>query len=247
MRNMNGDAIRELLNCTTALVLDMCGTFMFGHDRFGPDQAYGETYRVLGGATLSNENVCRVIAACSSRMNAMYIDAARHNSFPSVLSTLRVLPETARCSESELSLLEEVFAKHEVGRVPEGYAETLQSLAKRYRLALVTNIWSRKSKYVEELKRAEVFTLFDELVFSSDGCTVKPSPDLFQRAVASLGVETSEALVIGDSLRCDIGGASAAGLRSIWIDPTNLGPPSVGPRPHAWIRSLLELTSIISK
>jgi FMN phosphatase YigB (HAD superfamily) len=108
-------------------------------------------------------------------------------------------------------------------------------------LGLVTNTWSRKSKYVAELKRAEVFTLFDVLVFSSDGCTVKPSPDLFQRAVVGLGVEKSETLVIGDSLRCDIGGALAAGLRSIWIDPTNLGPPSIGLQPHAWIRSLREL------
>jgi HAD superfamily hydrolase (TIGR01549 family) len=152
-----------------------------------------------------------------------------------------------QCSESDLSLLEEVFAKHEVGRVPEDYAATLQSLAKRYRLALVTNTWSRKSEYVEELKRAEVFALFDALVFSSDGCTVKPSPDLFQRAVVNLGVERSQALVVGDSLRCDIGGALVSNLRSIWIDPTNLGPPSVGPQPHAWIRGLSELTSIISK
>jgi putative hydrolase of the HAD superfamily len=238
---MSGDPLPELLHGTTALILDMCGTFMFGHDHFGPDQAYGETYRLLGGTALSNQNVCRAIAACFSRMNAIYLDAARHNSFPSVLATLLVLPETIGCSESELSLLEEVFAKHEVGRVPEDYADTLQSLAKRYRLALVTNTWSRKSEYVAELKRAEVFTLFDVLVFSSDGCTVKPSPDLFQRAVVGLGVEKSETLVIGDSLRCDIGGALAAGLRSIWIDPTNLGPPSIGPQPHAWIRSLREL------
>ena len=244
---MSGDAVRELLKGTTALILDMCGTFMFGHDRFGPEQAYGETYRLLGGAALSNQNVCGAIAACFSRMNEMYVDAAHHTSFPSVLTTLRVLPDTIRCSESELSLLEEVFAKHEVGRVSQEYADTLHFLAKRYRLGLVTNTWSRKSKYVEELKRAEVFALFDALVFSSDGCTVKPSPALFQRAVASLGVERSEALVIGDSLRCDIGGALASGLRSIWIDPTNLGPPSVGPQPHAWIRSLHELTSIISK
>jgi putative hydrolase of the HAD superfamily len=243
---MSGAAVPELLNGTTALILDMCGTFMFGHDRFGPEQAYGETYRLLGGTTLSNQNVCRIIAACFSRMNAIYADAGRHNSFPSVLSTLRVLRETIQCSESELSLLEEVFAEHEVGRVPEDYADTLHALAKRYRLVLVTNVWSRKSKYVEALKRAEVFTLFDAVVFSSDGCTVKPSPALFQRAIASLGVERSEALVIGDSLRCDIGGASASGLRSIWIDPANLGPSSVGPQPHAWIRSLRELTSIIS-
>jgi putative hydrolase of the HAD superfamily len=137
---MSADAVPELLNGTTALILDMCGTFIFGHDRFDPDQAYGETYRLLGGATLSNQNVYCAIDACFSRMNATYLDAARHNSFPSVRSTLRVLPETIRCSESELSLLEEVFAKHEVGRVPEDYAEMLQFLAKRYRLALALQL-----------------------------------------------------------------------------------------------------------
>jgi Transposase IS66 family/IS66 C-terminal element len=83
---MSADAVPELLNGTTALILDMCGTFMFGHDRFRPDQAYDETYRLLGGATLSNQDVCCAIDACFLRMNVMYLDAARHNSFPSVLT-----------------------------------------------------------------------------------------------------------------------------------------------------------------
>jgi len=30
------------------LLLDMNGTFMFGHDRFGPDEDYYATYRPLG-------------------------------------------------------------------------------------------------------------------------------------------------------------------------------------------------------
>ena len=32
-----------------ALLLDMNGTCMFGHDRFGPDQDYVATYRSHGG------------------------------------------------------------------------------------------------------------------------------------------------------------------------------------------------------
>jgi len=219
---------------------------MFGHDRFGPAEKYECTYRSLGGIGLSDETVSTAITACFAAMNRIYEDCGRQESFPGVLSALLSLAETRLLSEPELALLEKVFANHEVGFVSEDYAKTLRLLAKRRRLALVTNIWSRKDKYVEELKRADVFNLFDIAVFSSDGFTVKPSRRLFDQAVRGLGVAPSEVLVVGDSLRCDVGGALAAGLRSVWISPNDKGPPSSGPQPSGWIRDLRELPSFLA-
>jgi hypothetical protein len=99
---MNRNLLRGLLDSTSAIALDMCGTFMFGHDRFGPDEQYGRTYRSLGGTTLSDDRVRAAIIACFRTMNTIYEDIARHDSFPSVSLTLGSLAETREQSQSEL-------------------------------------------------------------------------------------------------------------------------------------------------
>jgi len=43
----------------SAVLLDMNGTFMFGHDRLGPEEDYWETYRALGGSRLGRDQVVR--------------------------------------------------------------------------------------------------------------------------------------------------------------------------------------------
>ncbi len=238
---MQIDSALSLVERSSAVVLDMCGTFMFGHDRFGPDETYGRAYRRLGGTALSDRSVYRAVSACFATMSSIYEDPTRQYSFPSVRSTLTSLPETVGYSFHELGLLEQVFANHEVGHIPKDYAETLRHLGQRRRLALVTDVWSSKSNYVEVLENAEVFDLFTVMVFSSDGCTVKPSRQLFDRAVSGLRVPPVEVLVIGDSLRRDIGGAQASGLKSIWIDSANSGVPEFGPHPGARISDLRDL------
>ena len=51
------------------LLLDLNGTFMFGQDRFAPDEAFGETYRGLGGTRLSDTEVSgsSILAASVAR------------------------------------------------------------------------------------------------------------------------------------------------------------------------------------
>jgi len=47
--------------------------------------------------------------------------------------------------------------------------------------------------------------------------TGKPDPAIFDRAVATLGVRSDSAIMVGDSLDRDIAGARAAGLTTLWI------------------------------
>src|SRR2546427_10798889 len=91
----------------------MNGTLMFGGDRFGPDQAYAATYRLLGGSRLAPEVVQAAIPACYEIMERIYNDPARCDSFPRVQDTLRTLPQAKRLDERELKLLEDVIARHE--------------------------------------------------------------------------------------------------------------------------------------
>jgi FMN phosphatase YigB (HAD superfamily) len=46
---------------------------------------------------------------------------------------------------------------------------------------------------------------------------------------------------VGDSLRCDVGGAARAGLATVWIDRQGTGPVPGGPQPDWIVRNLLEL------
>ena len=58
----------------------------------------------------------------------------------------------------------------------------------------------------------------DEFVLSFEVGAVKPSPEIFQTALARLGVPAEDALMVGDSEEAD-GGAVAVGCRFALVDP----------------------------
>jgi putative hydrolase of the HAD superfamily len=67
----------------------------------------------------------------------------------------------------------------------------------------------------------------------------KPDPAIFGIALEALGVPASGTVLhVGDSLRYDVTGARAAGLRPIHLDPYGLCPAPDG---HQHIRTLAEL------
>ena len=229
----------DVLSSFGGVLLDMNGTFMFGGDRFGPEQDYGATYRALGGQGLALEVVQRTITVCFESMGVIYEDPTRCDSFPSVVENLRELAPDL--PETELNLLERVIAQHELGRVPDAYALRLKRLAATHCLGVVANILSRKGPWLDEFARAGVLKLFATTVFSSDGRSIKPSRKLFDRALDALTTPRSEVVFVGDSLRCDIGGAAAAGLATVWIDRRSRGLQAGDPQPTFMIRDLLEL------
>jgi HAD superfamily hydrolase (TIGR01509 family) len=58
----------------------------------------------------------------------------------------------------------------------------------------------------------------DEFVLSFEVGAVKPSPEIFQTALARLGVAAEDALMVGDSEEAD-GGAVAVGCQFALVDP----------------------------
>ena len=231
----------DILTRFAAVLLDMNDTFLFGGDRFGPEQDYAATYRGLGGSRLTSEVVQATITACSETLGAIYNDPLRCDSFPPVLDTLRTLPAAKGLPEAELKLLEAVVAQHEVGRVPEPYAVSLRTLARSHVLGLVSNILSRKEPWLREFSRAGVLDLFAVTVFSSDGTSVKPSRKLFDQAVSALSVPRSDIVFVGDNLRCDVAGAAGAGLATVWIDRRQSGRRAGDPTPDFVVTDLREL------
>ena len=109
----------RLLEKFSVLLLDMNGTFMFGEDRFSREEDFYQTYQLLGGSSLTPSELTGHIRRCYDGMIARYTDPNHYDDFPSLREGLQLYAEPP---ENELSLLERVFAKHEVGVIPEAYA-----------------------------------------------------------------------------------------------------------------------------
>ncbi|MEZ4697377.1 MAG: HAD family hydrolase [Rhodothermales bacterium] len=214
------------------VLLDMNGTFMFGGDRFGPDEDYWLAYREFGG-TRDRDTVNRSIKTVFDHLAVRYNDPGFFDSFPRVEEALAVV--NPGLSDDEVGRLAAVFARHELGRIPDEYSEAVRALATRHRLGIVGDIWAEKSLWIDELDRAGILHLFEAVVISSDIGSVKPSPALMRTALRIMKAEPDDAIVIGDSAFRDGGGALAAGVPFILVG---------GQRHHvalAHASSLLEL------
>lgn len=198
-----------------ALLLDMNNTFMFGEDRFDEDQDFSIRYRQLGGM-LSGRELNGLIRKVYSYLDEIYpTEEYRHN-FPTTENTLIELSER-ELSQPEIDKIVDTFAYHELGEIPQEYVKVLHDLSEHFELAVVIDIWSPKRLWLEEFERAGVDALFSASSYSSDHGMVKPSPQPFELVVKELGIKKSEALVIGDSVSRDLGGAHAAGIDCILV------------------------------
>jgi 2-haloacid dehalogenase/putative hydrolase of the HAD superfamily len=59
---------------------------------------------------------------------------------------------------------------------------------------------------------------FDAVVCSERVGGYKPNPAMFRHGLDALGLEPHEVMHVGDSLRADVAGANAAGIRSVWVN-----------------------------
>ncbi|MDO8650417.1 MAG: HAD family hydrolase [Candidatus Berkelbacteria bacterium] len=97
---------------------------------------------------------------------------------------------------------------------PDQLENVLEKLHKEYKLAIVT---SRIKAGMEALfSSREIRHLFDVVVTFEDYTNPKPHPEPLDTALKKLGVDSSEAIYIGDS-PTDIEAAKAAGMRSIFL------------------------------
>ena len=107
---MNAE-ISAVLPRYRVLLIDLHSTFMFGGDRFGPEQDFAATYASFGGHALSPAEVGLHVRAAHALMNARYADPRFEDDFPSVADALEaVAPDLAA---DERDRLERTFARHE--------------------------------------------------------------------------------------------------------------------------------------
>jgi len=199
----------------SALLLDMNSTFMFGEDNFGSSEDFSEYYHKIGGV-LSKEEVNEAIGSVYAYLDIRYPDEEYRYCFPSVEEAIKNIVDK-HLPEEEISKLITTFAKHEAGSIPIEYAEVLHRLSKKYKLAVVIDIWAPKEYWLNIFRESGINTLFSASSFSSDHGMVKPSPKPFELVMKKLDISKERCLVIGDSIRRDLGGSSAAGIDCVLV------------------------------
>jgi HAD superfamily hydrolase (TIGR01509 family) len=120
-------------------------------------------------------------------------------------------------SDEELALFLE--AEHAAWAPARQLAATTHALLEALRdrglkLGLVSNAFDPPDLLHRDLAQLGVAERLDVAVFSSEVGRRKPDPQIFERALDSLGVMPTEALFVGDTLASDIAGAAALGMRT---------------------------------
>ncbi|NND59422.1 MAG: HAD-IA family hydrolase [Gammaproteobacteria bacterium] len=110
----------------------------------------------------------------------------------------------------------------------------LSWLASRYRLLALTNGNA-------DLDCIGIGKYFITTVRAADVGVAKPQPEIFDAAIAAAGVPASRILHIGDAPLEDVGGASAAGMHTVWLNRFKRRWPQEQPTATMTVRTLAEL------
>jgi putative hydrolase of the HAD superfamily len=129
---------------------------------------------------------------------------------------------------------------------PPHYRPLLERLARRHRLAVVSN-FDYTPTALAILDAAGVRDLFAAIVVSDEVGWRKPRADIFQEAIRRTGVEATRTLFVGDRADIDIVGAHGMGMHAAWINPGREPLPAGITPPHYEIRDLAELEGIVDR
>jgi HAD superfamily hydrolase (TIGR01549 family) len=139
----------------------------------------------------------------------------------------------------------------EQASAPEHHRELLAGLGRELRLGLCSN-FSHAETARSILEETGLAPHLRCVAISETVGIRKPRREIFEAALRGLGVAPEEALHVGDSLRADVAGAAALGIRTVWItrrvpDPEGALREHAGPRPDWQIGDLAELPRLLEE
>lgn len=118
----------------------------------------------------------------------------------------------------------------------------LETLAKKYKLVLVSNFYGNIATV---LKDFGIYEYFSDIVESAVAGVRKPDPKIFQLGVEKIGAPASEVVVVGDSYRKDIEPAEKIGCKTIWLKGAAWDDADAGIQHPNTITSLAQCLPII--
>ncbi|WP_028548054.1 HAD family hydrolase [Paenibacillus sp. UNC451MF] len=95
--------------------------------------------------------------------------------------------------------------------------ETLQELAPRFKLAIISN--SPRSEVTHLLNRFKLSGYFpEERIFTAQhSADKKPNIPLFKTAIRTMDLSPRQLVMVGNSWKHDVCGATKAGLDAVWV------------------------------
>jgi 2-haloacid dehalogenase len=124
----------------------------------------------------------------------------------------------------------------------------LQSLAKRFRLGIVSNV---DDDLFAETRKKLAPVEFDVVVTAQQMQSYKPAQRNFEEAIRRSGLRKEQILHAGQSLYHDIAPANTLGIRNVWVNRPSIRPGSGAAKPGTatptyQVRTLAELSSLLS-
>jgi HAD superfamily hydrolase (TIGR01509 family) len=128
-----------------------------------------------------------------------------------------------------------------------GIESALRALRPDYRLLMASNANASGADDIRAaLRRVGLDGYFEIIVSSADLGIGKPDPAYYHAVMAICGCDPAEVVMVGDTFDKDIAGAKQIGLRAVWYNWKDAGPPPGSPYlPDATIRDLSELDAAI--
>ncbi|MBN1571406.1 MAG: HAD family hydrolase [Acidobacteria bacterium] len=197
------------------------------------------------------EEINRAYAAMGERLQALWKTQRDIGVRAQVEWLLEILGvgENVLCSDPLMERLVEAYTFPILSELPiplDGASEVLSNLdARGLRMAIICNTGRTPGKILRLiLGHLNLAKYFSVQTFSDEVCLRKPHPEVFERTLAALGVQSSEALHVGDTLAADIAGALGVGMRAVHFCHERAANPD--PADGQTIFSLPELLPLIS-
>jgi len=118
--------------------------------------------------------------------------------------------------------------------------EVLEYLFPRYPMTIVTNGF--EDVQYTKMASSGITTYFKHVVTSARAGHKKPAREIFEFALAESGYQAHEAVMIGDNLMTDIGGAHNASVDTIFFNPNKINHEE---KPRFEIHELKQLMDIL--
>jgi HAD superfamily hydrolase (TIGR01509 family) len=122
-------------------------------------------------------------------------------------------------SATDERLMDELVALSQTSRnwnlINAGTREILLSLKQRFSVALISNSDGRVSELMQDVGLGDCF---ESITDSGVVGYQKPSPKIFQAAIAAVGIEPNESVYIGDIYSIDYVGAKGVGMHAVLMD-----------------------------
>ncbi len=113
-------------------------------------------------------------------------------------------------------------------QLPAAARAMLLSMRREWRVGVVTN--GRPDIQARKITALALSPMVDAIVFAAEhgSGAGKPDPEPFLEASRALGVPPEHTVFVGDDVRCDIAGAAAVGMATIWLSPSTATTAAAG-------------------